>query len=146
MLLCCTELGNHLYPGTLQGFTFGLIPNKKGFHHGQIFIETETDSLAWRSSEMIRLSVWPRERDTHTYRRYQNQNAGCNNSLIRDHRIKTLDLSWKVGPMLIWPTCSDLSRSHFFWQLETSEDPIVEDFISSVVMNCQKKFDLERSL
>ncbi len=46
MLLCCTELGNHLYPGTLQGFTFSLIPNDKGFHHGHILIETERDNLA----------------------------------------------------------------------------------------------------
>ncbi len=45
MLLCCTELGNHMYPGTLQGLTFGLIPNNKDFHHGHILIETETYSF-----------------------------------------------------------------------------------------------------
>ncbi len=43
-LLCCTELKNRLHSGTLQGFPFGLIPDNMGFHHGQILIETETDS------------------------------------------------------------------------------------------------------
>ncbi len=46
MLLCRTELRNYLHIGNLQGCSFHLVPNNMGFHHGQILIETETDSLA----------------------------------------------------------------------------------------------------
>ena len=35
----------HLYPDVLQGCTFTFIPNSMGSCHGQILIETETDSL-----------------------------------------------------------------------------------------------------
>ncbi len=76
------------------------------------------------------------------------------------------NFSSRFGSMPIWPTYSDLSRSNFFWQFMTTEDPFVKrknyrcdprfpasqhKFFSltkgsSVGMNCQKKFDLERSL
>ena len=45
MVLCCTEIPYHLYPDVLQGCTFSFIPNWMGSCHGQILIETETDSL-----------------------------------------------------------------------------------------------------
>ena len=36
---------NYLHHGNLQVCSFHLVPNKMGFHHGQILIGTETDSL-----------------------------------------------------------------------------------------------------
>ena len=45
MLLCCTELAYNLHLGVSQGGTFTLIPDIMGSYHGQILIETETDSL-----------------------------------------------------------------------------------------------------
>ncbi len=44
MVLCCTELPYHLYPDVLQGCSFAFITNWMGSCHGQILIETETDS------------------------------------------------------------------------------------------------------
>ncbi len=45
MLVRCTKLGNYLHPGKLQGFAFNPMPINMDFSHGQILIETETDSL-----------------------------------------------------------------------------------------------------
>ncbi len=39
------QITNHLHPDILLGIPFILIPNGMGFCHGQILIETETDSL-----------------------------------------------------------------------------------------------------
>ncbi len=69
MLLCCPELTNHLHSDILLGITFILIPNGMGFCHGQILIETETDSymsefllsicndLFWESGISIRMAL-----------------------------------------------------------------------------------------
>ena len=53
MLLCGPELTNHLHPDILLGIAFVLIPNGMGFCHGQILIETETDSYRIFSLRMI---------------------------------------------------------------------------------------------
>ena len=45
MLLCCSELTNHMHPRTGQHVTFTLLCNWIGFSHGQILIETATHSL-----------------------------------------------------------------------------------------------------
>ncbi len=46
MLLCSTQLTYRLHPGVSHGVTFKLIPNRIGFCHGQISIETATYSLS----------------------------------------------------------------------------------------------------
>ena len=44
MLLCCSELTNHMHPGTGQHVIFTLLRNWIGFCYGQILIETATHS------------------------------------------------------------------------------------------------------
>ena len=44
LLLCCTELTKHLHHGIWQHVTFTLLLCLMSFYHGQILIETETDS------------------------------------------------------------------------------------------------------
>ncbi len=44
MLLCSTQLTYRIHPGVSHGVTFNLIPNRMGFCHGQISIETATYS------------------------------------------------------------------------------------------------------
>ncbi len=44
MLLSRTKLRNYLHYSNLQWRGFHLVPNNIGFDHGQIWIETETDS------------------------------------------------------------------------------------------------------
>ncbi len=46
MLLCCSELTNHVHHGTGQHVIFNLFCNWKGFCHGQILIETATHSMS----------------------------------------------------------------------------------------------------
>ncbi len=52
LLLWCTELTKHLHHGIWQHVTFTLLPCTMSFYHGQILIETETDSWdrSWDSS------------------------------------------------------------------------------------------------
>ena len=50
MLLCCSELTNHMHPGTGQHVIFNLFCNWKGFCHGQILIETATHSWVMATS------------------------------------------------------------------------------------------------
>ena len=45
MLLCSTLLTHRIHPGVSYGVTFNLIPNRMGFCHRQISIETATYSL-----------------------------------------------------------------------------------------------------
>ena len=54
MLLCCTKLRNYLHHANLQGCSFHLVSNNMGFDHGQILIETETDSFMplWSASQV----------------------------------------------------------------------------------------------
>ncbi len=40
-----SSLSSNLHPGVLHGVTFNLIPNRMGFCHGQISIDTATYSL-----------------------------------------------------------------------------------------------------
>ena len=47
MLRSCPKLTNHLHPDILLGITFILISNGMDFCHGQMLIETETDSYRY---------------------------------------------------------------------------------------------------